>query len=134
MATRTHISRILWLEAIGFSLIIVLSWIDELTDLPHFVGAAQYIQNWREGVLETLTVLLVAIPVMIITKRIVSRLYYLEGFLRVCGWCKKLDHNGEWIPLEEFFDLNFQTKTSHGICTACADEVKVTKPNPAASR
>ncbi len=123
MTAQTHVSRILWYEGIGFLVIIVLSWINELSDLPHLVGSIQYVPNWRESALETLIVLLVAVPVMILTKRLVSRLYYLEGFLRVCAWCKKLEHNGEWIPLEEFFENKFQTKTSHGICLACKDEL-----------
>jgi hypothetical protein len=123
MRTQTHVSKILWCEGIGFLAIIVLSWVNELSDLSHLISGVQYIPNWRESALETPIVLLVGIPVMIFTKRIVSRLYYLEGFLRVCAWCKKLEHNGEWIPLEEFFASKFQTETSHGMCLACMEEV-----------
>ena len=79
MRTLKFVSRILWCEVIGFLAIIVLSWSDELTDLPHFIGGVQYVPNCRESALETLIVLLVAIPVIILTKRLVSRLYYLEG-------------------------------------------------------
>jgi hypothetical protein len=132
MITQTHVSRILWYEAIGFLAIIVLSWVNELSDLPHIVSGVKYIPNWRESALETQIVLLVAIPVMVFTKRLVSRLYYLEGFLRVCSWCKKLEHNGEWIPLEEFFESKFQTATSHGMCSACFDEVKAKRTKLAA--
>jgi hypothetical protein len=83
--------------------------------------------------LETLIVLLVATPVMILTERLVSRLHHLEGFLRVCAWCKKLEHNGEWIPLEEFFERKFQTETSHGMCLACMDEMKAKMQKPRAA-
>jgi hypothetical protein len=124
MKTQTYVSRILWYEAIGFLAIIVFSWINELSDLPYFLGGVQYVPNWRESTIETLIVLLAAIPVMILTKRLVSRLRYLEGFLRICAWCKKLEHNGEWIPLEEFFEKKFQTETSHGMCLACLDEMQ----------
>lgn len=127
MRTQTHVSRILWCEGIGFLAIIVLSWANELSDLSHIISGVRYIPNWRESALETPIVLLVAIPVMIFTRRIVSRLYYLEGFLRVCAWCKKLEHNGEWIPMEEFFASKFQTKTSHGMCLACMHELKAKK-------
>lgn len=127
MSRHSHVSRILWYEAIGFLVIIALSWINELSDLPHLVGARQYLPNWRESALETLIVLLVAIPVMMLTRRLVSRLYYLEGFLRVCAWCKKLEHRGEWVPLEDFFARRFETQTTHGICIACADEMKRTR-------
>lgn len=124
MSAQTHVSRILWYEAIAFLAIIVLSWVNELSDLPYLVGGLPYVPNWRESALETLIVLLVAVPVMILTKRLVSRLYYLQGFLRVCAWCRKLEHESEWIPLEEFFERKFKTETSHGMCQACFDAEK----------
>lgn len=124
MTTQTNHSRILWYEGIGFFLIVVLSWLNEFSNLANLLGANQYVPNWRETSLETLIVLLVAIPVMILTSRLGSRLHYIEGFLRVCAWCKKLEHNGEWIPLENFFETKFQTETSHGMCLPCMDEMK----------
>jgi hypothetical protein len=70
---------------------------------------------------------------MIFTKRIVSRLYYLEGFLRVCAWCKKPEHNGERIRVEEFFESEFQTKISQGMCAAAMDEVKAKRKKSVAA-
>jgi hypothetical protein len=133
MRTQTHVAKVLWYEGIGFLAIIALTWINELSDLPHLISGVKYIPNWNESALETLIVLLVAIPVMILTKRIVSHLYYLEGFLRVCAWCKKLEHKGQWIPVEEFFENEFQTKTSHGMCSACMDEVQAKRKKSAAA-
>jgi hypothetical protein len=133
MPTQHHVSRILGYEVIGFVAIIALSWINELSDMPRLVGANQYIPNWRESTLETLIVLAVAIPVMILTKRLLSRLHYLEGFLRVCSWCKKLEHGGEWIALEEFFEQKFETMTSHGMCPACVVEMRSTMEKPASA-
>jgi len=124
MRTQTHVSRILWYEGLGFLAIITLSWVDELSDLTRLVGAHQYTPNWRESALETLIVVLVAIPVMILTRKLVSRLYYLEGFLRVCAWCKKVNYNGKWVPLTEFLELRFQTKTSQGLCLICLEDAK----------
>ena len=128
-----HVSKILWYEVIGFLMIIALSWANELTNLPHFIGGVHYVPNWRESALETLIVLLVATPVMILTRRLVSRLHYLEGFLRVCAWCKNLEHNGEWISLEEFFERKFQTETTHGMCLVCLVEMKAKMKTPYAA-
>ena len=133
MIMQTHASRILWYEVIGSLAIILFSGINEFTDLPRFTGGVQYVPNWRESALETLIVLLAATPVVILTKRLVSRLHHLEGFLRVCAWCKKLEHNGEWIPLEEFFERKFQTETSHGMCLACMGEMKAKMQKPRAA-
>jgi hypothetical protein len=126
MIMQQHVSRILWYEGIGFFVIIALSWINELTVLPYLVGVRQYVSNWHESALETLIVLVVAIPVMIFTRRLVSRLYYLEAYLRVCSWCKKLEHNGEWVALEEFFEQKFETLTSHAMCPACTEGINKT--------
>lgn len=133
MRSQTHVSRILWLEIIGFLLIIALSWIHELTNLTHSITGVQYVPDWLEATTETAIVGVVAIPVMILTKRLVSRLYQLEGFLRICAWCRKIDYDGDWIPLEEFFERKFETATSHGICPACVVEAteKIKKPQTA---
>lgn len=50
------------------------------------------------------------------------RLHYLEEFVRVCAWCRKLNVGEEWIPVEEFFERKFETMTSHGMCPACLVE------------
>jgi len=130
MRAQTHISRILWLEIIGFLIIIALSWAHELTNVTHSIIGVEYVPDWVEAATETAMVGVVAIPVIILTNRLVSRLYQLEGFLRVCAWCKKMDHDGEWIPLEEFFERKFETATSHGICPACLDEAKEKMKKP----
>ncbi|HBB96469.1 MAG TPA: hypothetical protein DC054_13865 [Blastocatellia bacterium] len=133
MRAKTQISRILWLETVAFMVIIALSWLHELTDMAHSISGIEYVPDWVEATTETVMVVLVAIPVMILTKRLVSRLYQLEGFLRVCAWCRKIDHDGEWIPLEEFFERKFETATSHGICPACLVEAKNKMRKPQAA-
>jgi hypothetical protein len=121
---QSHINKILSFEIASFLLVIALSWMSEMTELPHVMGAPEYISNWRESTLETLIVIFVAIPVLVITRRLLSGLHYLEGFLCVCDWCKKLNHNNEWIPLEDFFQEKFAMPTSHGMCSACAEKLR----------
>jgi len=119
--TETYISKILWYQSIGFSIIIVFSWIAELLEVSGKLGANDTGFNWREGVLENVLVLAIAVPMMLLTKKLLSRLHYLEGFLRVCAWCKKVEDGGEWIPIETFFKERFQTESSHGICPDCLE-------------
>jgi hypothetical protein len=121
---QSHINKILSFESASFLLVIVLSWMSEMTELFHVIGTPQYTPNWRESTLETLIVICVAIPVLIITRRLLFRLHFLEGFLRVCAWCKKLNHNNEWIALEEFFQTKFATQTSHAVCPTCAENLR----------
>lgn len=132
MKTETYISKILWYQSIGFSLIIAFSWIAEFLDSSKYFGEPAMPFNWREGLLENIIVLIVAVPLMLLTKKLLSRLYYLEGFLRVCAWCKKLEDNGQWIPIENFFKEHFKTESSHGICPECLAETrkKLAKSEP----
>ena len=116
-------SQVMWLELVGFAIIIALSWANELAGLTRLLLGGTQQNDWRESVIETLVVIVVAVPVVALTRRIVSRLHYLEGFLRICAWCKKLNRDDEWIPVEEFFQRGFETTTSHGMCAECLARV-----------
>jgi hypothetical protein len=105
---RKMATSVLWCEAAGFVLLIILSWMD------------RYHTTWHESAVESCAVLAVGIVVFSLTRRLISRLYYLEGFLRVCSWCRKINRNEQWVPLEQYFSDSFDTKTSHGMCPECA--------------
>ncbi len=101
-------NQILWYEDAGFLLLTVMSWFD------------QYHESWKESAVESGAVLVVWLFVHLFTRRLISRLHYLEHFLRVCAWCKKIEHENNWIPLEQFLDQGLDTKATHGMCPACA--------------
>jgi len=101
-ATR-HASQVLAVEAIGFLVIITLSWANELLGLPSLIFGGGHRVNWPESLLETIIIALVAIPMLVLTRRLVLRLHYLEEFVRVCGWCKKMNVRANGCPLEQFF-------------------------------
>ena len=124
MPARHRASQIVAVELIGFLAIIALSWANELFGLPSLIFGGGHRVNWPESVLETAIIALVAIPVLVLTGRLVLRLHYLEEFLRVCSWCRKLSAGNEWIPVEEFFERTFDTRTSHGMCPTCLAEQK----------
>jgi hypothetical protein len=110
---------ILWIEAFGFSLLIVLSWLTEVTRIPHFIFGEPFAPNWHRAILRTVVILLVWAWVHWATRRLLKRLHYLEEFLRICGWCRRVCHDGEWLTMEEYFNSKFATQTSHGMCPDC---------------
>jgi hypothetical protein len=119
MKRKLNTNLILSIEAVGFLSIITLSWLDELAGLPQlFFGSASTV-NWHEALMETAVALLAWFVVHLLTKRLLKRLHYLEEYLRVCAWCRKIGSDEEWLPLEEYFDRHFATKTSHGMCPDC---------------
>jgi hypothetical protein len=110
---------ILWVEGFGFSFIIALSWLTEAIRIPHFIFGEPFVANWHRAMLRTLVVSLVWLWVHLATTRLLKRLHYLEEFLRICGWCRKVCHEGEWLTMENYFNSKFATRTSHGMCPEC---------------
>lgn len=120
--TQRRASVIMACEVVGFLAIIALSWINELLGLPQRIFGSNHVGGWHESLLETAIVLLVAMPVVAQTRRLLARLHYLEEFPRLCAWCRKLHLNNEWVPVEQFLQRKFDAQISHGICPACRAE------------
>ena len=53
-----------------------------------------------------------------------DRIKFLEGFLSVCAWCKKVktdEASATWIEMEEFLKLQIPEGLSHGMCPDCLE-------------
>jgi hypothetical protein len=128
MINRKKTERILWYESLGFLFLIALSWLNELLSLPHLIFGGGPHSNWHEAAMESTALLIVWGAVLVFTKRLMRRLFYLDGFLRVCAWCRKIGHEEEWTTLEDYFSRGFAIETSHGMCPEClakwAQEIK----------
>jgi hypothetical protein len=115
---------ILWYEGFGFAMIIVLTWLDDLLNLPYHLFGGSHQSHWRSSLLQTEVVLLVWFVVHHLTSRVLARLHYLERMLRMCAWCRKINDGEEWVPLEQYFSTRFDTRTSHGMCPECAETMR----------
>src|SRR2546426_5396905 len=80
-SARRRTSTIVAYEIVGFLAIIALSWMNELLGVPSLIFGSDHLGGWHESVVETAIILLVAIPVVVLTRRLVTRLHYLEEFL-----------------------------------------------------
>jgi hypothetical protein len=124
MNKRIPAGRILWYEGIGFLLIIASFWLCQIASLPaRRADALITSEIWRTGSLVTIMVCIFAIPVMIFTHRLLSRMRNEEMFIS-CAWCKKIKRDKHWVPLDEFFRDEFSSVTSHGICLNCKHEAE----------
>jgi hypothetical protein len=112
-------NSILWVQGAGFSFIIVMSWLTELFRIPHYLFGESFVPNWHRAILRTLVIGANWAFVYWVTRRMLKRLHYLEEFLRICSWCRKVCHDEEWLGLEAFFNSKFDTRTSHGMCPEC---------------
>lgn len=119
--TKVRLVRsILLIELAGFGLVFCVLWCNEFLDLPHHLfGEPATPVNWMECVMETVLVGLVAVLVTLDVVRLLNRVRYLEGFLPVCSFCKRIRHEGQWIPLEAYIRDNSEARMTHGFCPEC---------------
>ena len=120
-------------EAGLFFIVTIVLCLDEFVDLPyHLLGAPETPYRPQEYIIETVSVLIVAIIVITITLILLQRSRRNERFLRVCAWCKKVWVNDEWVSFEEYALKRHSLKSSHGICEECVARLeKKTEPKKA---
>ena len=124
MKTPLPATRIIWYEVAAFGAIIAISWANEIGGLAQNLFGGNYFPNWQHAAVETVITILVAAPTIFLSWRLSKRLHYLEGFLRICAWCRKVGQSDDWISIEEFVQKKLNTQTSHGICPACSQSSK----------
>jgi hypothetical protein len=115
----THIQRRI---DIGFAIILSLCWVVELIHLPYLLFGEAADFNWPRVLFRTVVIGSVWAWLHWRIKPVVSRLRYLEEFLQVCSWCRRVGHDGNWLSMEAYFDSKFDTRTSHGICPDCIEQ------------
>jgi hypothetical protein len=122
MRKESPLSKLFVVQSVGFLAIISLSWLNEWLGLTTLIFENHPIADFHKSALEMLFVLGVWLLVSATTHRLVRHVHYLEGFMRVCAWCRKIHFKGEWIPLEDFFKSSFDTPTTHGVCPKCMEQ------------
>ena len=123
MKKNSQLTRIVLYQNLGFLGIMIISYLDELLKLPTLLFLEHpFAFLFRRSTLDILLILAVWFLVSTSTRRILERIRYLEKFMRVCAWCRRINFQGEWMPLEEFMRQGFDTPTTHGICTKCLEK------------
>ena len=122
MTTNTSARWIVRIEIIGFSAILLITWMNEIVGFSQFLFKGTHELNWQDAITESVIEVAVAIPTILISWRIARRLHYLEGFLRLCSWCRKVGHDDDWVTFEEFVQRKLNTRTTHGICPDCRQQ------------
>ncbi|HXI71728.1 MAG TPA: hypothetical protein VNN22_15340 [Verrucomicrobiae bacterium] len=135
MKTNQQMTRIVLYQNLGFLAIIILCFIDELIKLPSLIFSGHPFDFlFRQSTLDMLLILGVWFLVSTSTRRILERVQYLEKFMRVCAWCRRINYQGEWMRLEEFMKQGFDTPTTHGICTECLEQQRAAAEKARVSR
>jgi len=124
-AQAVHWHKALFWHALGFVTIVVLLWGDALFNFWHLAGIGeQQDADFREVTTKSGVIILLWLFSAYKIYHIVSRLTYLESFLHVCAWCRKLEVKQKWLTIEQHFAQQTGVKTSHGMCPECAKKME----------
>ena len=123
MKKERFVKKIIRIEIIGFLIVIIISWLDELLDIPHiFFGASPSPINYFESIFESTLISVIAIIIIVITHMLLQRLNFLEGVLPVCSFCKKIRIKKQWVPIERYIRDRSEADFSHSVCPECAEQ------------
>ncbi len=46
----------------------------------------------------------------------------LSGLLRICAYCKSIEHETQWVQLEDYLATNSDARLTHCICPSCMEQ------------
>jgi hypothetical protein len=119
-----HWQKALTWQSLGFLIVVVLTWSDAIFDLAHVIlGMPHRDRDINRTAIVTAVIVLLWMFSAYKIYLVVSRLSYLESFLHVCAWCRKIEHNNRWLSLEAHFAQKTGGQVSHGICPECSERV-----------
>lgn len=127
--------RLLLYEWLGFGLMTLVLWLDELLDLPHLLlGSPRTPVNIGESLIETAMLLPLAGAVAWLTSHLMHRVKHLEGLMHICSSCHRVRDGDEWVSLEEYLHSHSQAELEPSLCRRCLLE-QFTEPagNPPGS-
>jgi hypothetical protein len=114
--------RILFYQVGGFALAVAVLWADELLDLPNVLFRAGGAPRWEEALFESVFVVFAGALTFRWTRAALVRIRYLEGFHRICSFCKRVCDDQRWIAIDEFVTERTAAVFSHGLCPECLRE------------
>jgi hypothetical protein len=119
MSKRGFTRTVMVYEGLAFALVIGVIWMDETLNLPHYLLGCPGTVRWQEAAWESGLVFLLAVLGIGLTYRHLKRIRYLEGFLPVCSYCKRIRAGEHWIPIEQYVSDHSAAYFSHGLCPDC---------------
>jgi len=124
MITKTTIiTRAIAYQLIGYGVLLFLIVGNELFDFPYLVfGAPATPVNWIEMVIECMYIVVLCCFTSYLSWRFLKEIKFLEGFLPICSFCKKIRTENKWTSLEEYIHDHSEALLSHGLCPDCAEK------------
>jgi len=115
-------SKLIAVQILGFVLLIISVWLDDIFDLPGLLGTTIQSVVFIQTIIVSLLCLALGAWLVVHTHRVLQRLQVLEGLLPVCAFCKKIRVEGNWVPIEHYIQDHSAAEFTHTYCPKCVEE------------
>jgi hypothetical protein len=120
MKKRILSEKIILVELIGFGILILFLWIDEIFDIPHYIfGSSTTPLNLTESIFETTVVLILCFIIVLLTLGLLTRIKSIEGFLPICSSCRKVKVGNSWIQVDDYIKKYSDAELIDSLCPEC---------------
>ena len=115
---------IFWLS-LGFLTILVVTWSDGVRSLAHlWAGTSKPQATINDLMIKSSIFFMLWMLAAYKVYRIIGRLTYIERFLHFCAWCRRIEADGQWLPMEAILLNRKEKEISHSICPDCVQTMK----------
>lgn len=73
-------------------------------------------------VIEGMYIVVLCVFTSYLSWRFLKEIKFLEGFLPICSYCKKIRKENEWTSLEAYMSEHSEALLSHGLCPDCVEK------------
>jgi len=124
--TQNRIRYVFVIQAAVLMLFLVLTFANEVLDVPHFLLGDQA-TTWHQRVgeigIEIAIFFMVFLLEVLLFRRVARRIKILEGFIPICAACKKIRDQENWEEVEAYISEHSLAKFSHSICPECRERL-----------
>ncbi len=115
--------KIILFELIGFGIVILFLWVDEIFDIPHHIfGSETTPINLTECIFETTIVLFFCVIIILFTLALLARVKHIEGFFPICPNCKKVKVENDWISIDDYVREYSEGEFAESLCPECTTQ------------
>jgi hypothetical protein len=116
-------TRVIIYQLIGYGILLFLIAGDEVFDFPHTVFGFQATPtNWVEALIESSYIIVLCLFSIYLSLRLLKEIKFLEGYLPICSFCKKIRDGKDWRSIEGYVSEHSEALFSHGLCPECAEK------------
>jgi len=124
MPPKIKIIMVLFTEFLGFLLVVLILWANEVLDIPHeFFGSPPTPINWAEALFESVLVMLLGLYVIFVSWFVFVGIENPTVKEQICPVCKKIKTGDTRSVFAESSDTPDTRNMEQNLCPECLDKI-----------